>query len=191
MRARGKIKLMVSEDTLTQLVAALQSEDGGTRQRARETLVLIGRPAVPVLQELLKDRNRRTRWEAAKTLLAMVEPDNVDQFVSLLSDERSEIRWLAASGLIALGPRVVSPVLRALAADADSRGRREMTHRVLKELSADNQVLAQLVKPLLDVLRGDDPVPVATRAARGLSDLERLIAGRSELEDLTLRRDLP
>jgi len=180
---------VVNQERLEQLVTALRSEDGGARQRARETLVLIGRPAVSALQELLKDRNRRTRWEAAKTLLAMVEPDNVDHFVTLLSDERSEIRWLAASGLVALGPRVVSPVLQALAADADSRGRREMTHRVLKELSADNQVLARLLKPLLDVLRGDDPVPVATRAARGLSDLESLIAGRSELDDLLAKRD--
>jgi hypothetical protein len=164
----------MSDSRLHGLVTALRSSDGGERRRARETLVLIGSPAIPLLEALLSDRDRLVRWEAAKTLTAMIEPDNVERFVALLSDERSEIRWLAASGLIALGPRSVVPVLRALTQDAASRGRREMSHRVLKELSADNSVLAQLLKPVTEVLRGDDPAPVASRAARALSDWEEL-----------------
>lgn len=158
------------------LAAALRSSTGSERKRARETLTLIGQPAVPLLQALLDDQDRLVRWEAAKTLAAMVEAENVERFVALLSDERSEIRWLAASGLIALGPRSVSAVLEALTKDAESRGRREMSHRVLKELAADNSVLAELVKPVTDVLRGDDPAPVASRAARALSDWEELTA---------------
>lgn len=164
------------EKRLQQLLAALSSSDGMERKKARETLVLIGEQAVPALRSLLDHKDRLVRWEAAKALVAMIQPENADDFVALLSDERSEMRWLAASGLIALGPRSVPPVLRALSQDAASRGRCEMSHRVLKELAADNGVLAELVKPLLDVLRGDDPVPVSARAARALSDWEALTA---------------
>lgn len=161
---------------LDRLIEALRGSDGVERKRARETLVLIGGPAVPPLRGLLAEPDRLVRWEAAKALVAMIDPESVDDFVRLLSDERSELRWLAASGLIALGPRSVAPVLRSLLAPAPPRGLLEMSHRVLKELSTDNEVLAELVGPVTDVLRGNDPTPVAPRAGRALSDLQGLTA---------------
>lgn len=162
------------EGRLQRLIEALRSKDGIERKRARETLVLVGDPAIPRLHELLTDPDRAVRWEAAKALVAMIDRDTIDRFVSLLSADRSELRWLAASGLIALGPRSVTPVLEALLDTSPARGRLEMSHRVLKELSADNEVLAEMVRPVTEVLRGQDLTPIAPRAARALSDLETL-----------------
>jgi HEAT repeat protein len=162
------------DSRLEGLLQALRSKDGIERKRARETLVLIGDPAIPRLQELLTDPDRLVRWEAAKALVAMIDRDSIDDFLDLLPADRSELRWLAASGLIALGPRSVVPVLQSLLSPSLPRGRLEMSHRVLKELSADNDVLAEVVGPVTDVLRGTDATPIAPRAARALSDLEAL-----------------
>lgn len=162
------------DSRLEGLLQALRSKDGIERKRARETLVLMGDPAVPRLQELLTDSDRLVRWEAAKALVAMIDRDSIDDLVDLLSADRSELRWLGASGLIALGPRSVAPVLQSLLSPSPPRGLLEMSHRVLKELSADNDVLAEVVRPVTDVLRGQDATPIAPRTARALSDLEAL-----------------
>jgi len=54
---------------LTELLA---SEDGMIRQKARKTLVALGKPAVPSLvQALQSSRVDQARWEAAKALAAI------------------------------------------------------------------------------------------------------------------------
>lgn len=57
-----------------ELVARVADSDGSTRQRARETLVAIGEPALPVLLELLASPQVRVRWEAAKALTEIPDP---------------------------------------------------------------------------------------------------------------------
>jgi len=162
------------EERFGMLLAGLESANGLERKRARETLALVGQPAIPRLRELLSSPRRLVRWEAAKALVAMVDPDSVDDFVRVLSDTHSDVRWLAASGLIGLGPRSVVPVLRSLVGPPPARGHMEMSSRVLRELSVENDVLATVVEPLLEVLRGSDHTPVAPRAARALFEIERL-----------------
>jgi hypothetical protein len=52
-----------------------------------------------------------------------------------------------------------------------------MGHRVLVELSKDNSVLAEIVKPLVDVLGRNEPGVTTATAARALSEFDR-VTGR-------------
>ena len=160
------------------LFSDLSGRDGMARKRARESLVLMGDPAVPQLRGLLASPDKKTRWEAVKSLAAIEDPGTLDEFLALLDDPDSDLRWLAATGLIGLGPRAVRPVLQGLTGPGAPRGRWEMSRRVLAEASRDNGVLADIVAPLMEVIGGVDPGVVAQRAARALSDLDQA-AGRT------------
>ena len=161
------------EQRLTNLIEALGSDDGLKRKRAWETLTLLGEPAVLRLRELLSSGNKRIRWEAARGLAAMVDPGSVQAFVELLGDEHSEVRWLAGSGLISLGPRSLVPVLTSLIQHPDSLGHQRVARRVLRGLSADNDVLKEIVGPVIGTLDYPDPAVIASKAAVALNDLEK------------------
>jgi HEAT repeat protein len=167
------------EPYIQTLTEALAGADGLQRKRARETLVLVGDPAVEPLRALLESPQKRLRWEAVRTLVAIVDPPSLEAFVQLLDDPLSEVRWLAGDGLIRLGPRSTEAVLRSLIHGTLSKGRREGAHRVLRGLSADNQVLAEIVGPVIETLgiESADRGVIATRAGRALSDLGR-VTGR-------------
>jgi HEAT repeat protein len=158
---------------LAYLIEALGSDDGPERKRARETLTLVGEPAIPRLRGLLSSADKRTRWEAAKCLAAMVDPVSVDVFVELAADQYSEVRWLAGSGLLNLGPRSAAPVLGSLIQHPESRGNQEAARRVLRGLADDNGVLAEIVGPAVDALDHPDPAVIASRAAVALNELEK------------------
>lgn len=170
------------DDHVEGLLRGLMDDDGMARKRARETLVLVGDPAIPRLRALLTSSGKRARWEAAKALGAMIDPGSVDDFASLLDDPNSDLRWLAATGLIELGPRSVRPVLQSLARTSLPRGRLEMSRRILGELAKDNGVLAAIVGPLLDVLGGNDVGVVAATAARAVSDLDQMTGRLPDLD---------
>jgi HEAT repeat protein len=159
-------------DDLEQLIGDLRSHDGMTRKRAREGLVLVGTPAAPRVREFLTSPDKRVRWEAVKTLATIADPESLGEFIALLDDPSSDLRWLAATGLIRLGPRSVRPVLRILSDPKAPRGRLEMGRRVLGALSSDDQVLAGVVAPLMEVINGNDQAVIAERAARALSDFD-------------------
>jgi HEAT repeat protein len=166
------------EQRLADLIEALGSDDGPKRKRARETLTLLGEPAAQELRGQLSSENKRVRWEAAKALAAMVDPGSVQAFVDQLTDPYPEVRWLAASGLISLGPRSVVPVLESLARNPESLGHRQMARRVLRGLSSDNDVLAEIVGPVVEVLDHADSGVIASNAAGALDEWEQTIRGR-------------
>jgi HEAT repeat protein len=161
------------DDHLQQLIDGLSSQDGMARKRARETLVLVGDPAVSRLRALLSGPDKQLRWEAVKTLAAIVDSSNLEELLALLDDPDSDLRWLAATGLIQLGPRAARPVLQGLTSASLSRGRLEMSRRILGELSSDNKVFAEILAPLMQVIGGNDPAVINARAARALADLDR------------------
>jgi HEAT repeat protein len=160
------------DEHLERLIDGLGSKDGMARTRARETLVLVGDSAAPRLRALLAGADKRLRWEAIKTLAAIVDTGSLDEFLGLLDDPDSDLRWLAATGLTKLGPRSARPVLHALTEPSLARGRLEMSRRILGELSADNKVLAEILSPLMQVIVGNDPAVINARAARALADLD-------------------
>jgi len=161
------------------LLTELAGDDGMARLRARETLAVIGEPALESLVELLDSAEPRLRWEASKALGEIPEPAAIPGLVALLADRRSEIGWLAAVALIRLGTRSVPPVLVALTQNAGSKPFRKASHHVLNDLAARNGVLLGIVKPVLDVL--DSPSPdagiIAARAGAALQALRALSDG--------------
>jgi HEAT repeat protein len=167
------------EELLEELVGTLASKDGMARKRARETLVLVGEPAVAPVRALLASPEKQVRWEAVKTLAAMIDTPSVEAFVQLLQDPRSEVRWLAGDGLINLGPRSARPVLKSLLHEPLSPGHRQMARRVLRQLSSDNEVLAEITHPVVELLEMEslDSGVVASKAERALVDLDH-VTGR-------------
>ncbi len=170
------------EQRIADLIEALGSDDGPKRKRARETLTLVGEPAVPQLRGLLSSADKRIRWEAAKCLAAMVDPMSVDAFVELVTDRYSEVRWLAESGLLNLGPRSVAPVLGSLIRHPESKDNQEAARRVLRGLASDNGVLAEIVGPAIDALDHPDPAVIASRAAVALNELEKITGVRQPMD---------
>jgi HEAT repeat protein len=160
-------------DHLNDLFAHLHGSDGMARKRSRETLVLAGEAAVPGLHALLGDPDKQVRWEAAKALAAVRDPGSLDVLLKVLDDPDSDLRWLATTGLIDLGPRVVRPVLQSLGHPEVTRGRLQMSHRILAELAKENDVLAGIVRPLLEMMSRDDRGVTAATAARALSDFDQ------------------
>jgi HEAT repeat protein len=169
------------DHTLRDLMEALRGEDGMGRKRARETMVLIGDEIAPRMRTLLAEGTKRERWEAAKTLAALVDPSSLDTFIQLLSERESDIRWIAADGLIALGPRVVVPLLKSLLAEPPTRGQAEMSGRVLRKLASENDVLANILAPVLEVMESPDPGVLQPRVSQALSDLDRVTGRLPEL----------
>jgi HEAT repeat protein len=170
------------EQSLANLIQELRSDDGLKRKRAWATLTLLGEPAVLRLRDLLSSENKRVRWEAARGLAAMIDPGSVQAFVGLLGDEHAEVRWLAGSGLISLGPRSVVPVLMSLIQHPDSLGHRQVARRVLRGLSSDNDVLKEIVGPVIGTLDHPEPGVIASKAAVALNELERATGVRYPMD---------
>jgi hypothetical protein len=155
------------------LIGFLSSRSGLTRQYARTSLVAIGIPAVPALLALLKNKNSRGRWEALKALGEIRDPSAIGEIIIRLNDESFEIRWLAAEALVALGSRVIVPLLQALLVQSDSVCMRESAHHILRSLLDDKT--EKYIKPVLSALEAMDysmKVPMACR--RQLKALAKL-----------------
>lgn len=167
----------MASDRIEALLTQLGDKDGGMRQRARETLVAIGEPAVPGLVELLGSPEARLRWEAAKALTETPDPAAIPGLVSLLADDESGIRWLAAVGLINLGNRSFPFVLRALIEGAESKGLRDASHHVFNDLSERNSVVRGILTPVLAVLGDTDAIGVVISRAKVALDEWRVLGG--------------
>ena len=65
--------------------------------------MVLGKPAVPSLIQLLSHRKPHVRWEAAKALGGIADPIAAFALVNAQKDRDGDVRWLAAEGLAALG----------------------------------------------------------------------------------------
>lgn len=158
-----------SDDSISRLIIGLASSNGLARLRARHSLVSIGASAVPALTEALSDRNWRVRWESAKALTEIADPSAVDALVAAMEDDRPGVRWIASEGVIALGPRGLVPLLRALIRRSGSAWFRLGAHHVLRAL--DRRGMARQVDPVLKALNSAEPsveVPLAALEALDL-----------------------
>ena len=159
----------VNSTAVTAMIAMLAHQDSLARQRARESLVDIGKPAVVPLMKALEapESNFHVRWEAARALSELEDPAAAPALIKTLEDDNSfSVRWLAAEGLIALGRDGLSPLLKALVKRSNSASLREGAHHVLRML--DEADLHYQVAPVLAALEDVEPileVPVAAYAA--------------------------
>lgn len=157
----------LNREEIAKWIAALGSKDGMERQHARLTLVEIGKPALPYLIEALKDVHHQVRWEAAKALGSLNDPDAAPALVAALMDESSEIRWLAAEALIALREQAVVPLLLALEKHFKSVWLRHGAHHVLHDLKKYQLINTQTAE-VLEALQSLEPavtIPWAAKAA--------------------------
>ena len=148
------------------LITNLSSNNDIIRVHSRESLVKIGKPAVPQLVEALKRGNHWVRWEAAKALGQIGDATAAPALVEALQDEEFDVRWLAAEGLIKIKKGGVEPLLHALMAQADLSRLREGAHHVIQELIKGE--LKEYLTPVLQAIEGVEPstqVPWIARQA--------------------------
>lgn len=137
------------------LVDGLHSGDSVIRRNGRQSLIKIGRPAVPSLISALKDPNDNVRWEAAKALGEIRDPAAAEALVDALEDKSFGVRWLAGDALTALGRRSVVPLLQALVRRSNSVWLREGASRVLGGLRSE--AMRQRLAPAAAALGGPAP----------------------------------
>ncbi len=167
---------MSTGDTISELIVELRSKDGATRERARASLVKLGKPAVSSLIGLLSDKKELMRWEACKALASIKDPRAIGPLVDALRDRSMDIRWLAGKGLIALGTRSIIPLLQALKLGFDSVPLREGAHHVLNALQRQRLLNASTVGVLdtLKSLGGGRGGALAVAAERALDSLRKV-----------------
>ena len=134
------------------LLGLLADKDGVARQKARRSLVALGKPAVSSLTGVLLDsRFRQLRWEAAKALGAIGDSGAIPALMSALEDRDADVRWLAAEGLKKFKKAAWPPLLRAvIECGPDSVSLRQGAHHVLRNQNAAgfNDLLATLKNAL-------------------------------------------
>ncbi len=157
------------------LIDNLAGRDPVVREKAREALSAIGKPAVPSLIQLLAHRRPHVRWEAAKALCAIADPIAATALVNALDDADSDVCWVAAKGLTALGREGLQPLLAALLERGQSAWFRQGAHHVCHTLALRRE-LRPILRPLLAAFHRFEPqVAVPLAAYTALSKLRDLV----------------
>jgi HEAT repeat protein len=154
-------------DTIAEFMAQLGHENGLQREKARLALVDIGHPAIDPLVRTLRAADETVRWEAAKALSQIGDPQSAPALVRALEDQSFGVRWLAAEGLIHTGWAGLAPLLQALVHQSGSAWLREGAHHILRTL-ATQENLHDLLAPVLAALDDTEPaleVPPAAQKA--------------------------
>ncbi len=141
-----------TDTNLKSLMEMLVSKDGVIRQKAREELVALGKPAVSsLIQALQNSKLDQVRWEAAKALGGINDTRSIPPLVQALEDNNSDVAWTAADALKAFRKAAWPPLLEALIkSKAESVALRKGAHHVLVDQKEDgfNDLLSTLLKAL-------------------------------------------
>ncbi|MEQ8787983.1 MAG: HEAT repeat domain-containing protein [Pirellulaceae bacterium] len=168
---------MAESSNVAELIGKFSSHDGVVRQQAREQLVAVGKPAVAPLAEALGDSHKQVRWEAAKALEQISDPEAAPQLAVALGDEESDVRWVAGEALIALKRQALVPVLDAVSTKPDSVWMFDGVHHVLRELAKDNEVqpiLAPVIKALSTPTIDEREIIVPVEAQKAAEKLRKM-----------------
>jgi HEAT repeat protein len=107
-------------ETINNLISDLASDDNSTRTKARFSLVVVGKRAIPRLVEALGDRTDLVRWEATKALTEIGDSEAAPALVKALEDEEFGIRWMAAEGLTGMNVKGLRALFLAMEQKPDS-----------------------------------------------------------------------
>ena len=157
---------------LKDLIGALSSFNDLSRVEARKALVAAGSQAIPFLAEALKDSNSVRRWEAAKALGEIGDPNAAPILVKALEDERFEVRWLAAKGLIEMKVKGLKPLFKALMEKPGSSLLLQGAHHILHDL-ANGDLRIYLTPVLIALECMDCAVEVPPVVSHALDDLAK------------------
>jgi hypothetical protein len=174
--------------SLEALVADLSSHNDAVRVKARHSMVAMGKAAVPLLTEALKNNNNLMRWEAAKALGEIGDPEAAPALVKALEDEEFDVRWLAAEGLIKMNINGLKPLLQALEYRGDSVFLREGAHHVFHDLAKG--ALRKYLVPVLAALEALEPGEEVPWVARHEMVVEVPWAARQAMEMLEKEKRL-
>ncbi len=157
-REAYKIPFMINE---------LNSYDGMKRQKTRKMLVSFGTTATPFLLKALTYPVELIRWEAAKALGEIKDPDAAEALVRALQDESINVRWTSMDSLIELGQDAICPLFEALREKFESVWLREGAHHILHVLMDRDQLTPSQIKVFeaLESVEPDVQVPWAVDQA--------------------------
>lgn len=158
------------------LVNQLESEDDKVRTRARKSLVVVGKQAVPSLSLVLENSKiYKARWEAAKALGEIADLKSIPTLVKALEDPESDVAWLAAKALEKFRKAAWPELLRALVDHgSDSVLLQHGAHHILGKQKVEG------FNDLLDKLRaslqaGSVPESIAPAANQILEKMKKSI----------------
>jgi HEAT repeat protein len=177
-----KKKIGVKKPSMETLIKTLSSLKDKPREGARHALVAMGKPAVPSLIKALKSKNALMRWEAAKALGEIGDPETAPVLVEALEHDDFDVRWLAAEGLVKMNIKGLKPLLQALEHRGDSVWLRESAHHVFHDLAKGG--LRKSLVPVLAALEALEPGKGVPWAARHELAVEVPLAARQALEML-------
>lgn len=154
-----------SEAKIGFLLEILASRDSTVREKARKSLVTMGKPVVAPLVKALKDsKSAQIRWEAIKALGDIGDVKAIPQLVKALEDVDSDVTWLAAEELSRFKKAAWPSLLDALMVDKRNEDLlRAGAHHVFfkqKEKGFDD-LLAKLIKALEPEVLQESSVVVA------------------------------
>lgn len=122
------------ELTIPQLIENLGKDDFLKRQHARLLLVQRKPESISSLKRALKNPNVHTRWEAARALGDIQDPETAPELAQLLMDNDVGVRWVAMESLIRMDRDCLRPVLERFAKDFGSIWMRRGVHHILHVL---------------------------------------------------------
>jgi HEAT repeat protein len=106
------------------------------------------------------------RWEAAKALAGIADPDAASALIDAMDDDSADVRWVAAEAMIALDHDALRPLLLALIERCRSTQLCHGAHHVLSSLT--HQKPDSSLSCVLGALKSGGPavtVPPAAEAA--------------------------
>lgn len=151
-------------EEIENLIRCLSAQEGHTREKARMSLIRMGRKVVPFLMNALSHSNKLIRWEAAKALSSLRDPTAAPPLVEAMADENPEVTWMAAEALIALEHASIVPLLRGIERHFDSLSFRYGAYHVLHAFKREKMLNAETAK-VFKALRSMQPDFSAASAA--------------------------
>ena len=145
----------VGKKRINELIETLKNEDGIARQSARNSLVIIGEPALDALIKAFEVKEEPMHWEIAKALSQIGTTKAAKVLVDTLEDHNFSVRWIAAEGLIHIGSTGLIPLLEA-------------SHHVIHDLvnrESFGESTRKSLMPVLDALNHFDAVTQTQIAA--------------------------
>jgi HEAT repeat protein len=159
------------ESNYKRLMRELEDSDPRTRERARNKLVSLGKDVVPALSEAIASGNPTIRWQAARALSQIRDPEIIPALITILEENPYfGVRWSIADGLCGMGKAGLEPLLQSLIKHSGSIWLRESAHHILHCLR-DERIETDAIEMVLHALDSIEPEMEVSWAAKRAMEL--------------------